>query len=78
MDNVFSVEVKNAQHTLRQVRDGQRVSHRDIADAYGYLLVANMSNALGEEDMVTARVVFHELWRMKMMEEALDTDFKSK
>ena len=51
MDNVFSVEVKNAQQTLRQIRDGQRVSHRDIADAYGYLLVANMSNALGEEDI---------------------------
>lgn len=37
MDNVFSAEVKNAQQTLRQVREGQRVSHRDIADAYGYM-----------------------------------------
>ena len=55
MDNVFSAEVKNAQQTLRQVRDGQRVSHRDIADAYGYLLVANMSNALGEEDRSLSR-----------------------
>jgi hypothetical protein len=35
-----------------------------------------MSNALGEEDMVTARVVFHELWRMKMMEEALEYFFR--
>lgn len=31
MDNVFSVEVKNAQQTLRQIRDGQRVSHRDMS-----------------------------------------------
>ena len=76
MDNVFSAEVKNAQQTLRQVREGQRVSHRDIADAYGYLLVANMSNVLGEEELVTVRVVFHELWRMKMMEEALEYFFR--
>lgn len=52
------------------------MSHRDIADAYGYLLVSNMNNVLGEDELIMTRIVLHELWRMKMMEEALEYFFR--
>ena len=67
---------EKAKRTISEIRAGQRVSHRDIADAYGYLLVSNLSTVYDEAELVTVRIVFHELWSMKMMEEAMEYFFR--
>jgi len=76
LNQEFTQEVTNANHTISEIRAGKRVSHRDIADAYAYLLVSNMVNVLIEDELITTWKVLHELWRMKMMEEALEYFFR--
>ena len=76
MNQEFKQELEKAKGTVSEIRAGHRVSHRDIADAYGYLLVSNLSTVYDEAELVTVRIVFHELWSMKMMEEAMEYFFR--
>ena len=72
----FRREVEEAKVTISKIRVGHRVSHRDIADAYGCLLVSNLGDVFDEGELVRVWTVFHELWSMKMMEEAMEYFFR--
>lgn len=57
MDKAVSEELKEAQQTIKQVRNGQRVSHRDIADQaafdllYGFHLSRDMETDLPVKEL---------------------------
>lgn len=76
MKKEFSDELERAKHTIEEIRIGQRVSHRDISDAYAHLLVDKMATVLDETEMVITRAVLYELWRVKMLDESLEYFFR--